>query len=152
MGLRVCIHCARGGCAFYFRKRGAPTYRALASVLAFCFPSQWGCGSSGLCRPLERSEGSQQTIRPSHPVRVACRDGPRSRRWAAVPPVSLKSWVWVPHYNGLTPVLCDFRPRIPGGFTLPHRPVKTLGRGPRSDPRAPMQMVSGALGSLGFRV
>ena len=36
-----------------------------------------------------------------------------------------------------------------GGFTLPHRLVETLGRGPRSEPRAPMQMVSGALGSLG---
>ena len=43
-------------------------------------------------------------------------------------------------------------PRIPGGFTLPHRFVETLGRGPRSEPRAPMQMVSGALGSLGFKV
>ena len=40
----------------------------------------------------------------------------------------------------------------PGGFTLPHRLVETLGRGPRSEPRAPMQMVSGALGSLGFGV
>ena len=36
------------------------------------------------------------------------------------------------------------------GFTLPHRLVETLGRGPRSKPRAPMQMVSGALSS--FRV
>ena len=35
-------------------------------------------------------------------------------------------------------------------FTLPHRLVETLNRGPRSEPRAPMQMVSGALGSLGF--
>ena len=43
-------------------------------------------------------------------------------------------------------------PRIPGGFTLPHRSDGTLGRGPRSEPRAPMQMISGALGSLGFRV
>ena len=40
-------------------------------------------------------------------------------------------------------------PRIPGGFALPHRSDGTLGRGPRSEPRAPMQMVSGALGSLG---
>ena len=41
-----------------------------------------------------------------------------------------------------------------GSFTLPHRSDGTLGRGPRSEPRAPMQMVSGALGSLliGFRV
>ena len=45
-----------------------------------------------------------------------------------------------------------YGPRIPGGFTLPHRLVETLGRGPRSEPRAPMQMVSGALGSLGLRV
>ena len=29
---------------------------------------------------------------------------------------------------------------------------ETLGQGPRAEPRAPMQMVSGALGSLGFRV
>ena len=42
--------------------------------------------------------------------------------------------------------------RLPGGFTLPHRSVETLGRGPRSKPRAPMHMDSGALGSLGFRV
>ena len=39
-----------------------------------------------------------------------------------------------------------------GGFTLPHRSDGTLGRGPRSEPRAPMQMFSNALGSLGFRV
>ena len=45
-----------------------------------------------------------------------------------------------------------YSPRVPGGFTLPHRAVGTLGRGPRSKPRAPMQMVSGALGSLGLRV
>ena len=48
--------------------------------------------------------------------------------------------------------LGHYSPRIPGGFTLPHRSDGTLGRGPRSEPRAPMQMVSGALGSLGFRV
>ena len=39
-------------------------------------------------------------------------------------------------------------------FTLPHRSDRTLGRGPRPEPRAPLQMVSGALGSfrvLGFR-
>ena len=45
--------------------------------------------------------------------------------------------------------LCHYSPRIPGGFTLPHRFDGTLGRGPRSEPRAPTQMVSGALGSLG---
>ena len=45
-----------------------------------------------------------------------------------------------------------YSPRIPEGFTLPHRLVETLGRDPRSEPRAPMQMVSGALGSVGFRV
>ena len=41
-----------------------------------------------------------------------------------------------------------YSPRLPGGFTLPRRSDGTLGRGPRSEPRAPMQMVSGALGSL----
>ena len=56
-------------------------------------------------------------------------------------------WSWV-YYEASS----HFRPRIPGGFTLPHRFDRTLGRGPRSEPRAPMQMVSGALGSLGFRV
>ena len=45
-----------------------------------------------------------------------------------------------------------YSPRVPKGFTLPHRAVGTLGRGPRSEPRAPMQMVSGVLGSLGFRL
>ena len=45
-----------------------------------------------------------------------------------------------------------YSPRTPGGFTLPHRADGTLGRGPRSEPRGPMQMVSGALGSLGLRV
>ena len=49
-------------------------------------------------------------------------------------------------------------PRLPGDFTLPHRSDGTLGRGFRSKPRGPMQMVSGALGSLaalrvlGFKV
>ena len=47
-------------------------------------------------------------------------------------------------------VLGHFSPPIPGGFTLPHRSDETLGRGPRSEPRAPMQMVSGALGTLGL--
>ena len=36
-------------------------------------------------------------------------------------------------------------------YGLPHRSDGTLGQGPRSESRAPMQMVSGALGSLGFR-
>ena len=36
--------------------------------------------------------------------------------------------------------------------SLPHRSDEMLGREPRSEPRAPMQMVSGALGSLGLRV
>ena len=49
--------------------------------------------------------------------------------------------------GGVTTVLVH-REALP----LPHRLVETLGRGPRSEPRAPMQMVSGALGSLGFRV
>ena len=31
-----------------------------------------------------------------------------------------------------------------------HRSEETLDRGPRSEPRAPMQLVSGALGSLGM--
>ena len=35
-----------------------------------------------------------------------------------------------------------YSPRVPQSFTLPHRAVGTLGRGPRSEP----------LGSLGFRV
>ena len=48
--------------------------------------------------------------------------------------------------------LGHYSPRIPGGFTLPHRSDGTLGRGPRSEPRAPMQMVSGALGSFAFKV
>ena len=34
--IRVCRQCARGGCAFYFRNRGAPTNRALASA---CSPT-----------------------------------------------------------------------------------------------------------------
>ena len=66
------------------------------------------------------------------------------------------SWVWGPSLlpNGKRSIagLGHHSPRIPGGFTLPHRSDGTLGRGPRSEPRAPMQMVSGALGSLGFRV
>ena len=37
LGFRVCRQCARGGCAFYFRKRSAPTNRALASA---CSPPQ----------------------------------------------------------------------------------------------------------------
>ena len=41
-----------------------------------------------------------------------------------------------------------YSPRIPKGFTLPHRSDGTLGR----EPRAPMQMVSAALGSFVFRV
>ena len=48
----------------------------------------------------------------------------------------LGSWAAGRHYS----------PRIPGGFTLPHRSHRSdgpLGRGPRSQPRAPMQMVSG---------
>ena len=43
-----------------------------------------------------------------------------------------------------------FRPRIPGG--LPSLTVLSDTRPDRSEPQAPMQMVSGALGSLGFRV
>ena len=32
----MCKQCARGGCAFYFRNRGAPANRALASA---CSPA-----------------------------------------------------------------------------------------------------------------
>ena len=53
-------------------------------------------------------------------------------------------WVWGPSLlpNGKRPIagLGHYSPRIPGGFTLPHRSDETLGRGPRSEPRAPMQM------------
>ena len=45
-----------------------------------------------------------------------------------------------------------YSPRIWGGFALPHHSDETLGRGLRSEPRAPMQMVGGILDSLGFRV
>ena len=70
-----------------------------------------------------------------------------------------------------SPTPFGVRPRPPGGQTQKHpngeallpngREVRsgvqsastdTLGRGPRSEPRAPMQTVSGALGSLGCRV
>ena len=112
----MCKQCARGGCAFYFRNRGAPTNRALASAcspapttpnysqlgfrahpptplkggfLALCFPSQLcrkcACHSKTELRWITvglwvfaacagrstRSKGSQQTLRLSHPVRVA---------------------------------------------------------------------------------
>ena len=55
------------------------------------------------------------------------------------------------HPNGKRSMagLSHYSPRIPGGFTLPHRSDRTLGQEPRSEPRAPMQMVSGALGSFG---
>ena len=33
-----------------------------------------------------------------------------------------------------------YSPRVPGSFTLPHRAVGTLGRGPRSEPRVPMAL------------
>ena len=34
LGFKVCRQCARGGCAFYFRNRGAPTNRALVSAIS----------------------------------------------------------------------------------------------------------------------
>ena len=67
-------------------------------------------------------------------------------------------WSWVcghsllPNVKNSIAGLVHYSPRIPGGFTLPHRSDGTLGPGPRSEPRAPMKMVSGALGSLEFRV
>ena len=44
---------------------------------------------------------------------------------------------WGPHYISCG-VARHCRPCLPGGCTLPHRSVETLGRGPRSKPRAPM--------------
>ena len=41
------------------------------------------------------------------------------------------------------------RPESPRSRLGPQTPLEV--RGPRSEPRAPMQMVSGSLGSLGFR-
>ena len=41
----------------------------------------------------------------------------------------------------------QFRPRLLEGFTLSHRPVETLGRGPRWEPRAPSAALS-AVSSL----
>ena len=59
------------------------------------------------------------------------------------------SWVWGSSLllDGKKSIagLGHCSPRIPGGFTLPHRSDPR----PRSEPRAPMQMVSGALGSFG---
>ena len=112
----MCKQCARGGCANYFRNRGAPTNRALASAcspapttptilnlglatplkggfLALCFPLQlcrkcafhsktelkWitvGLWVLAACAGRStRSKGSQQTLRLSHPVRVARKQG-----------------------------------------------------------------------------
>ena len=98
------MQCARGGCAYCFKNRGAPTYRALASAcnpapgcLALCFPSQFciecafhsnpqlkwisvGLWALAACADRStRSKRSQQTVRPSHSVRVA-----RSFQWRQV--------------------------------------------------------------------
>ena len=84
----MCRQCARGGCTFYFRNRGAATSRALASA---CSPTpatqtilNWGLGFTpqtplkgemdwcrvvgprGLCRPLDE----KQTTWPSRPVKA----------------------------------------------------------------------------------
>ena len=113
-------------------------------------------GPRGLCRPLDEKQATNKQLGPRALSRLQGRAG----QGRGTPPKSTddtngrgfgvllycltatKSFAGRRHYS----------PRIPGGFTLPHRLVETLGRGPRSEPRAPMQMVSGALGSLGFRV
>ena len=96
MGLSVCIRCARGGCAFYFRNRGAPTNRALASAcspapttptftpktpggfLALCFfPSQLCIKCSFHSKPQLRWIGVG--------LWVLKRAGPAARREARVP-------------------------------------------------------------------
>ena len=62
---------------------------------------------------------------------VACLDGSGSLESANLgpqTPFKVRSMAGLGQYS----------PRMPGGFTLPR---------PRSEPRAPMQMVSGALGS-----
>ena len=70
----MCRQCARGGCAFYFRNRGAPTNRALASA---CSPrpnhpnySQLGFGvhppnppSRGFSCSLLPLRSSAETVR-----------------------------------------------------------------------------------------
>ena len=104
----------RGGCAFYFRNRCAPTYRALASAcspapttrtilnsglgfppqallkggfLTLCFPSQFCIKCAFHNKPhLDAKQGFQQTIfNPSHPVRVA-RSFQRRQLWVTENP------------------------------------------------------------------
>ena len=239
----MCKQCARGGCTFYFRNRGAPTNRALASACSPA-PSQLGFRvhpptplKGGLSRSLlpfalctkcafhrktelkwiivglwvlaacagrsTRNKDSQQTLRLSPfggllKERLFAFQGQETGQGRLAAELLERTWrgrpltqaqeapaPWnVPAYGpkrpraslgpqtpGVPPQtpgyppdppgqtkprsiaeLGHYNPRIPGGFTLPHRSDGTLGRGPRSEPRAPMQMVSGALGSLGFRV
>ena len=185
----MCKQCTRGGCAFYFRNRGAPTNRPnhpnysqlgfrvhpptplKRGFLALCFPLQ-------LCRKCafhSKTELKWITVGllPKMCVLSAFRENWRGRppapaqkapgpwclpAWGPRLPCQNrpKTWVWghslLPDGKRSIAGLGHYSPRKPGGFTLPHRSDGTLGRGPRSEPRAPMQMVSGALGSLGLRV
>ena len=120
-----------------------------------------GCGSSRPVPPARRKASFQQTTWPSRLVRATRRAtqgragqgragqgrgraeqgraGQGRGRAGREAPRPCNSPAWAP--------------KTPLGVP----PRGTLGRGPRSEPRAPMQMVSGALGSfrvegLGFRV
>ena len=203
-----------GGCAFYFRNRGAPTFRALASAcnysqlgfrvhpptlkggfLAFCFPSQLcrkcafhsktelsGCGSSrpvpaANTSPLAPCKGCSKAGQRATWVgqqagdkgRAGWRGRPLRTRPEGPGPWNLPAWgrrllrrapqmrslesaslgsqtfLGVPkkpkprqrwgssllHHSRSIAWLGQYSPRIPGGFTLPHRSDETLGRGPR---------------------
>ena len=171
----MCRQCACGGCAFYFRNRGAPTNRALASAcsptpttqtilnwvhppkaplkggfLALCFLSQFKLSATkfpskaqlrwiGVGLVLAACAGRSTLSGRAGQVRgqgAGGRDQGRDRGQ------------WGQRGEGAggrrqgRAAGQGSQPRVPGGFTL--RAV-----GARSEPRAPMQMVSGALGSLG---
>ena len=154
----MCIQCAHGGCAFYSGNPGTPTCRARASAsqppqlfsirvspqtppsrgfLALCRPS-WAlltraCPLSGQCAGPSLETSSNLTVQLD-----------RVRVWG---PFLLPNGREVTSEAASLRVLV-YREALPS-LTVPTR--RSVGG--LCQPRAPMQMVSGALvGSLGFRV
>ena len=127
----------RGLCRPLDEKQGFPTNNSSLEV------SSDGRARAGrLARRRMRVSWGPEI--PAITIFVQTLKKPLGRSWEALvalgpkPETLIVGFGVLPEQEVIRGDLRHYSPRIPGGFTLPHRSDGTLGRGPRSEPRAPM--------------
>ena len=154
----------RGLCRPLDEKQGFPTNTSPLTLLGLLESrakgdfSRFRAGQAGSAkgRPGQQAgdraeEGRAKQAYSEEIGGVALSDPPRKPRVPGICQPGAQTPLEVPCLGGRNRAK-SLQSSYTGGFTSLHRSDETLGRGPRSKPRAPMQMVSGALGSLGLRV